>query len=56
MNFPSEHATKIVFAFDKLPKTPEKDALAKRYLSDEISLSEFVNLAEEFMNDRQAQG
>ena len=52
MYFPSEHVTKTVFAFDRMPKTPEKDALAKRYCSDEISLFEFVALAEEFMKDK----
>jgi hypothetical protein len=49
MYFPSEHVTKTVFAFDRLPTSPEKEALAKRYCSDEISLFEFVALAEELL-------
>lgn len=37
----SPEALKTVVKFDKLPSTPEKDAIAKRYLNDEIGPLEF---------------
>ena len=49
MFFPSKSTTKIVFAFDRLPRTEEKDSIAQKYLTDEVSLLEFVQLAEEYM-------
>ena len=49
MNFPSEETVKVVFAFDKMPQTPEKDEIGRQYLDDEIGHIEFTGLARDYI-------
>ena len=49
MNTFSKEIMEVLVAFEALPKSYKKIALAHRYLSDEISVYEFADLAREFI-------
>lgn len=50
MYLSSEYAWKIVCDFSKFPTSPEKEEISRKYLSDEISHFDFVNLAKQHMD------
>ena len=45
----SEHSMKILSEFRKMPKTPEKEAINKAYLNDEIGNFELLQKAEAYI-------
>jgi len=48
--FPSKESVRAVVAFDRLPMTPEKKEIGRRYTSDAIGAVEFVGLAKAYVD------
>lgn len=51
--YPSEHLTKVVFAFNRMPETKEKKQISQKYLCDEMSLFEFAKEAENYIKQQE---
>jgi len=45
----NEENMKIVGAFQGAPETQEKREIAKKYMTDEITVLKFVSLAEDYL-------
>jgi len=45
----NEENMKIVGAFQRAPETQEKKEIAKKYMTDEIGVFDFVSLAEDYL-------
>ena len=44
----SPYAMSIVSSFEKLPSTPEKEEIARKYVEDEVGIFEFLSLANDY--------